>query len=433
MIDLTPLEVRKKKGDFRRAMRGYEPAQVDDFLDIVADRLEQVVRDHGALQDRVAGLERQVAENRERERALTDALVTAQTMRDEIRTKATQEGDVLKQRAEQDAGARVKDAQQQAEALLQQARQDAEAQLQKAQRDAEAQLQRARGEAEAQVGQARQAMEAQLLQATQTAEAQRQRTEADVARLRSAASEMRQREIELLRELRERQQKLLGSYRGFLERELHELTTMAESIAQNDDDLPPLPPLPAPAPLAAGVLPRAQGDHEFGAARGSTPESAAAGSPPAAGEAAAVTEPGGSREPAALAGEAAPQTPDPSAELAEAPVEPGTEPAAGTVDLDAIIADATQGLATVGRDPLTGEDLPPFAPEPVYDEDLGTEPAGEEPDEAALLLENAELAGYHIELLDDDAGPSDSELLLEESEPEDRDDDWLSSMIRDDR
>ena len=25
MIDLTPLEVRQKKGDFRRAMRGYEP------------------------------------------------------------------------------------------------------------------------------------------------------------------------------------------------------------------------------------------------------------------------------------------------------------------------------------------------------------------------------------------------------------------------
>ena len=40
MIDLTPLEVRKKKGDFRRGLRGYDPPQVDDFLDIVADRLE---------------------------------------------------------------------------------------------------------------------------------------------------------------------------------------------------------------------------------------------------------------------------------------------------------------------------------------------------------------------------------------------------------
>ena len=36
MIDLTPLEVRKKKGDFRRSMRGYEQQAVDDFIDLVA-------------------------------------------------------------------------------------------------------------------------------------------------------------------------------------------------------------------------------------------------------------------------------------------------------------------------------------------------------------------------------------------------------------
>ena len=32
MIDLTPLEVRKKKGDFKRAMRGYDPGMVDETL-----------------------------------------------------------------------------------------------------------------------------------------------------------------------------------------------------------------------------------------------------------------------------------------------------------------------------------------------------------------------------------------------------------------
>ena len=29
MIDLTPLDVRKKKGDFAKSMRGYEPGPVD--------------------------------------------------------------------------------------------------------------------------------------------------------------------------------------------------------------------------------------------------------------------------------------------------------------------------------------------------------------------------------------------------------------------
>ncbi len=32
MIDLTPLDVRKKRGDFRRGLRGYDPEEVDHFL-----------------------------------------------------------------------------------------------------------------------------------------------------------------------------------------------------------------------------------------------------------------------------------------------------------------------------------------------------------------------------------------------------------------
>ena len=42
MIDLTPLDVRKKRGDFRRGMRGYDTQEVDAFLEVVADRLEEL-------------------------------------------------------------------------------------------------------------------------------------------------------------------------------------------------------------------------------------------------------------------------------------------------------------------------------------------------------------------------------------------------------
>ena len=54
MIDLTPLDVRKKKGDFRRVMRGYDPEAVDNFLDEVYARMEELVRDHQSLSGRVA-------------------------------------------------------------------------------------------------------------------------------------------------------------------------------------------------------------------------------------------------------------------------------------------------------------------------------------------------------------------------------------------
>jgi DivIVA domain-containing protein len=104
MIDLTPLDVRKKKGDFKRGLRGYDAAQVDDFLDIVADRMETLVREHSSFTERVARLEQQVAEYREREKALTEALVTAQEMREEMRAQVAREAELLRRQAEQEAG-----------------------------------------------------------------------------------------------------------------------------------------------------------------------------------------------------------------------------------------------------------------------------------------------------------------------------------------
>jgi cell division initiation protein len=103
MIDLTPLEVRKKKGDFRKAMRGYDPALVDDFLDLAADRMEQLVRENMTLSDRSSRLEAQVADFREREKALTEALVTAQEMREEVRRAAVQNAELLRREAEGEA------------------------------------------------------------------------------------------------------------------------------------------------------------------------------------------------------------------------------------------------------------------------------------------------------------------------------------------
>ncbi|MGD8278101.1 MAG: DivIVA domain-containing protein [Gemmatimonadota bacterium] len=103
MMELTPLDVRKKKGDFRRGLRGYEPGVVDDFLDLVADRMEKLVREAATNVEKVARLEQQVADYRDREKALTEALVTAQEMREEIRAQSAREVEILRRQAEQDA------------------------------------------------------------------------------------------------------------------------------------------------------------------------------------------------------------------------------------------------------------------------------------------------------------------------------------------
>ena len=99
MIDLTPLDVRKKKGDFRRVMRGYDADAVDNFLDEVVARMEELVRENQALGAKAAQMTEAIADYRERERAMNDALVGAQQLREATREQAQREADLVLRRA----------------------------------------------------------------------------------------------------------------------------------------------------------------------------------------------------------------------------------------------------------------------------------------------------------------------------------------------
>lgn len=114
MIDLTPLDVRKKKGDFRRGLRGYEPSVVDDYLDLVAERLEELVRENAALRERTAQMESQISAFRERESAMNEALVSAQQLREEVRQQAEREAELKQREARSEAQRILQEAKRQA-------------------------------------------------------------------------------------------------------------------------------------------------------------------------------------------------------------------------------------------------------------------------------------------------------------------------------
>jgi cell division initiation protein len=110
MIDLTPLDVRKKRGDFKKAMRGYETQEVDTFLDLVAERMEELVKETLSLRERSTLLQAQVEAQGGREKAVQDALVTAQSLRDEIKEQARREADIIRREAESESRRLVEDA-----------------------------------------------------------------------------------------------------------------------------------------------------------------------------------------------------------------------------------------------------------------------------------------------------------------------------------
>ena len=109
-FQLTPLDVRRQ--EFRRSLRGYEAAGVEEFRARVADELERVLRERSVLEERVAALTEQLRVFREREHAMNEALVAAQQLRDDTRVAAAREAQHI-----------VREAELQAERLIEQARQ----------------------------------------------------------------------------------------------------------------------------------------------------------------------------------------------------------------------------------------------------------------------------------------------------------------------
>jgi DivIVA domain-containing protein len=95
---LTPLDIRKQ--EFRKTLRGYDTLGVEDFRMRVADALEHAIRDRQVLEERVAALTDQLRVFRERERAMNEALVAAQQLRQETRAAAEREGEAIVREAE---------------------------------------------------------------------------------------------------------------------------------------------------------------------------------------------------------------------------------------------------------------------------------------------------------------------------------------------
>ncbi len=112
---LTPLDVRKQ--EFKKTMRGYDPAEVEDFRKRAADELERVVRERLSLTERVKRLEEQLAAFKEREKAMNDALVAAQQLRAETREQAEREAQMILREAEAGAERLIERARREVERL----------------------------------------------------------------------------------------------------------------------------------------------------------------------------------------------------------------------------------------------------------------------------------------------------------------------------
>ena len=100
---LTPVDVRRY--DFGTAMRGYDRGRVDQFRDQVAEELERLTRAVNDLDGKSRAMAEQLKVFRERDKALNEALISAQQIREEMKQQAIREADLMLREAQAKAAA----------------------------------------------------------------------------------------------------------------------------------------------------------------------------------------------------------------------------------------------------------------------------------------------------------------------------------------
>ena len=101
-MKITPLDIQQMV--FRVKVRGYDREEVNRFLEEVAQTVESLNRDNTALRERVAFTEQQVAELKRMETTLSNTLVSAQSLADDVKRSAQRDAELVIREAELKAG-----------------------------------------------------------------------------------------------------------------------------------------------------------------------------------------------------------------------------------------------------------------------------------------------------------------------------------------
>jgi cell division initiation protein len=95
---LTPIDIRQQQFTVK-TFRGFDPREVDAFLDDVAEDYEGLLRDNVALREQLSGHEERARGMTEAEKALKDTLVTTQRLADEMKESAKRDAQLVSREA----------------------------------------------------------------------------------------------------------------------------------------------------------------------------------------------------------------------------------------------------------------------------------------------------------------------------------------------
>ena len=120
---ISPQDIRQQQFSVKM-FRGFDPQEVDAFLEDVADDYETLLKDSQLLKEQLAAYEERQRGVVDLEKALQDTLVTTQRLSDDVKAAARREADELRSAARHEAELIVREAELRGEKAIEAARGD---------------------------------------------------------------------------------------------------------------------------------------------------------------------------------------------------------------------------------------------------------------------------------------------------------------------
>ncbi len=90
---ITPQDIFKH--EFKQAMRGYDKDEVDAFLEMVGNQMEELIQENAKLKDDLKELKTRAEEFEKRERALEETLLTAKRISEQLKENTQKEANLI--------------------------------------------------------------------------------------------------------------------------------------------------------------------------------------------------------------------------------------------------------------------------------------------------------------------------------------------------
>ncbi|MBI3006488.1 MAG: DivIVA domain-containing protein [Ignavibacteriales bacterium] len=97
-MKISPLEVKRQ--EFKKVLRGYDPVEVDTFLEMISNELEELLGMNKQMKDKAIELETQLADYKHMEKTLQQTLLQAQETSGKSIENSRKEADLIIKEAE---------------------------------------------------------------------------------------------------------------------------------------------------------------------------------------------------------------------------------------------------------------------------------------------------------------------------------------------